>query len=86
MMKAFLDKDFLLQSETAQTLYHQFAAKMPIIDYHNHLIPQQIAEDKQFDNISQIWLAGDHYKWRAMRAHGVDENTSREMRLTRRNS
>ena len=73
MMKAFLDKDFLLQSETAQTLYHQYAAKMPIIDYHNHLIPEQIAEDKQFDNVSQIWLAGDHYKWRAMRAHGVDE-------------
>ncbi len=72
-MKAFLDKDFLLQSETAQTLYHQYAAKMPIIDYHNHLIPQQIAEDKQFDNITQIWLAGDHYKWRAMRAHGVNE-------------
>ena len=72
-MKAFLDKDFLLQSETAQTLYHHYAAKMPIIDYHNHLIPQQIAEDKQFDNVSQIWLAGDHYKWRAMRAHGVDE-------------
>ncbi|MCX6192925.1 MAG: glucuronate isomerase [Cytophagales bacterium] len=72
-MKAFLDENFLLQSETAQTLYHQYAAKMPIIDYHNHLIPQQIAEDKQFDNITQIWLAGDHYKWRAMRAHGVNE-------------
>jgi len=62
-----------LQSPTAQTLYHDFAAKMPIIDYHNHLVPQQIAEDKQFDNITQIWLYGDHYKWRAMRAHGVDE-------------
>ena len=73
-MKAFLNEDFLLQSPTAQTLYHDFAAKMPIIDYHNHLVPQQIAEDKQFDNITQIWLYGDHYKWRAMRAHGVDEN------------
>ena len=72
-MKAFLNEDFLLQSPTAQTLYHDFAAKMPIIDYHNHLVPQQIAEDKQFDNITQIWLYGDHYKWRAMRAHGVDE-------------
>ena len=72
-MKAFLNEDFLLQSPTAQTLYHDFAAKMPIIDYHNHLVPQQISEDKQFDNITQIWLYGDHYKWRAMRAHGVDE-------------
>ncbi len=72
-MKAFLNEDFLLQTPTAQTLYHDFAANMPIIDYHNHLVPQQIAEDKQFENITQIWLYGDHYKWRAMRAHGVDE-------------
>jgi len=72
-MKAFLNEDFLLQSPTAQKLYHDFAAHMPIIDYHNHLVPQQIAEDKQFDNITQIWLYGDHYKWRAMRAHGIDE-------------
>lgn len=72
-MKAFLNEDFLLQSGTAQALYHQYAASMPIIDYHNHLVPQQIAEDKQFENITQIWLYGDHYKWRAMRAHGVDE-------------
>lgn len=72
-MKAFLDQDFLLQSPTAQTLYHQYAASMPIIDYHNHLVPQQIADDHQFDNITQAWLYGDHYKWRAMRAHGVDE-------------
>ncbi len=72
-MKAFLNEDFLLQSPTAKTLYHEFAAKQPIIDYHNHLVPEQIAEDKQFDNITQIWLYGDHYKWRAMRAHGVDE-------------
>lgn len=72
-MKAFLNADFILQTATAQQLYHDFAADMPIIDYHNHLVPQQIAEDKQFDNITQIWLAGDHYKWRAMRAHGIDE-------------
>ncbi len=72
-MKAFLDQDFLLQSPTAQTLYHQYAAPMPIIDYHNHLVPQQIADDHQFENIAQAWLYGDHYKWRAMRAHGVDE-------------
>ena len=82
-MKAFLDQDFLLQSPTAQTLYHQYAAEMPIIDYHNHLVPQQIADDHQFENITQAWLYGDHYKWRAMRAHGVDEkyitgNTSDE--------
>jgi glucuronate isomerase len=72
-MKAFLDQDFLLQSPAAQTLYHQYAAAMPIIDYHNHLVPQQIADDHQFENITQAWLYGDHYKWRAMRAHGVDE-------------
>jgi glucuronate isomerase len=72
-MKAFLDQDFLLQSSTAQTLYHQYAAEMPIIDYHNHLLAQQIADDHQFDNITQAWLYGDHYKWRAMRAHGINE-------------
>ncbi len=72
-MKPFLDEHFLLQTKTAQHLYHNHAAKMPIIDYHSHLIPQQIAENKQFDNITQPWLYGDHYKWRAMRTNGVDE-------------
>ena len=72
-MKPFLNEHFLLQSATAQSLYHEYAKDMPIVDYHNHLIPEQIAEDKQFENITQIWLYGDHYKWRAMRAHGVDE-------------
>lgn len=72
-MKNFLDENFLLQSKTAQTLYHEFAKQMPIIDYHNHLLPDQIAADKNFDNITQVWLYGDHYKWRAMRANGVDE-------------
>lgn len=72
-MKKFLDKDFLLESSTAQTLYHTYAATMPIIDYHCHLSPQQIAEDAQFENITQVWLYGDHYKWRAMRTNGVDE-------------
>lgn len=72
-MKPFLNEDFLLQNTTAKVLFHQFAAEQPIIDYHNHLLPEQIAEDKQFDNITQIWLYGDHYKWRAMRAHGIDE-------------
>ena len=72
-MKKFLDENFLLQTETARTLYHDYAKHMPIIDYHNHLIPEQIAADKQFDNITQVWLYGDHYKWRAMRTFGVDE-------------
>ncbi|RWU10743.1 glucuronate isomerase [Pedobacter chitinilyticus] len=72
-MKQFLDENFLLQTETAKTLYHQYAKQMPIIDYHNHLIPEQIAEDKQFENITQVWLYGDHYKWRAMRTFGIDE-------------
>ncbi|WAC40038.1 glucuronate isomerase [Pedobacter sp. SL55] len=72
-MKKFLDENFLLQTETARILYHDFAKHMPIIDYHNHLIPEQIAEDKQFENITQVWLYGDHYKWRAMRTFGIDE-------------
>jgi glucuronate isomerase len=73
-MKQFLDKNFLLNSKTAETLYHDYAAKMPIIDYHCHLPQQQIAENTQFENISQVWLNGDHYKWRALRANGVDES------------
>lgn len=73
-MKDFLDKDFLLQSETAKKLYHVFAEGMPIIDYHCHLPVQQIADDVNFENLTQIWLYGDHYKWRAMRTNGVDES------------
>ena len=72
-MKQFMDENFLLQTETAQKLYHEHAAKMPIIDYHCHLIPQMVAENKRFESIAQIWLMGDHYKWRAMRSNGVDE-------------
>ena len=72
-MKKFLDKDFLLDNDTARELYHEYASKMPIIDYHCHLIPEQIAGDIKFENLTRIWLAGDHYKWRAMRANGVDE-------------
>ena len=72
-MKKFLDKDFLLESETARKLYHEVAAGLPIIDYHCHLDPRMIAEDASFDNLTQVWLAGDHYKWRAMRANGVEE-------------
>lgn len=73
-MKKFLDKDFLLQTEAAKTLYHDFASPMPIIDYHCHLPVDQIAADLNFQNMTQIWLYGDHYKWRAMRANGVDES------------
>lgn len=73
-MKSFLNEDFLLQTPTAQQLYHEHAAKMPILDYHNHLPPDEIAANKQFKNITEIWLKGDHYKWRAMRSNGIDEN------------
>ena len=72
-MKQFNDENFLLETKTAQDLYHNHAAKMPIIDYHCHLIPQMVAENKRFDSIAQIWLMGDHYKWRAMRSNGIDE-------------
>ena len=72
-MKKFMYENFLLQSETAEKLYHEHAAKMPIIDYHCHLIPQQVAEDKHFSSITEVWLGGDHYKWRAMRSNGVPE-------------
>ena len=72
-MKVFMDKDFLLSTETAQELYHNFAAKVPVLDYHCHINPQEIAEDRKFENITQVWLGGDHYKWRQMRSNGVDE-------------
>lgn len=73
MPKPFIDKDFLLQSDSAKELYHHYAAHQPIIDYHCHLPPQEIAEDVNFRNLTHIWLDGDHYKWRALRACGVDE-------------
>ncbi len=72
-MKKFLDEDFLLANKTGRELYHHYAKQMPIIDYHCHLPQAQIADDHQFDNLTQIWLYGDHYKWRAMRTNGVDE-------------
>ena len=72
-MKKFMDKDFLLHTETAKELYHNHAAKMPIFDYHCHINPKQIADDVRFENITQIWLYGDHYKWRGMRTNGIDE-------------
>src|SRR5437868_5014295 len=73
LMKKFLDEKFLLQNDTAIELYHSFAKPMPIIDYHNHLPPDQIANDICFENLTQVWLYGDHYKWRAMRTNGVNE-------------
>ncbi|WP_282041783.1 glucuronate isomerase [Winogradskyella flava] len=72
-MTSFITDDFLLQTDFAKTLYHDYVKSLPIIDYHNHLSPQSIAEDYKFENITQVWLAGDHYKWRAMRAYGIDE-------------
>ncbi len=72
-MKAFMDQDFMLQSATAKTLYHDYAAKMPIIDYHCHLQPKEICENRQFKNITEIMLGGDHYKWRVMSSNGIDE-------------
>ena len=77
-MKEFMDKDFLLQSETAKILYHNFAKNMPIYDYHCHLSIKEIYEDRHFDSITDLWLvdghAGDHYKWRAMRNNGISEH------------
>ena len=72
-MKKFLDEDFLLDTETAKKLYHEFAEAMPILDYHCNINPQEIYEDRKFDNITQVWLGGDHYKWRQMRSNGVEE-------------
>ena len=72
-MKQFMDKDFLLSTETAQQLFHDYAEKMPILDYHCHLNPREVAEDRKFENITQVWLGGAHYKWRQMRSNGVDE-------------
>lgn len=72
-MKKFMDQDFLLSSETAKHLYHDYAAKMPILDYHCHINPKEIFEDREFENITQMWLEADHYKWRQMRSNGVEE-------------
>ncbi len=72
-MKKFMDDDFLLSTETAKKLYHEYAEVMPIIDYHCHISPQEIYEDRKFENITQVWLGGDHYKWRQMRSNGVEE-------------
>ena len=73
-MKTIINDNFLLKTPTAQKLYHDYAKDMPIIDYHCHLNPKLIAEDYQFQSVGEIMLAGDHYKWRAMRSFGIDEN------------
>ncbi len=72
-MRAFMDKDFLLSTETARQLYHGIAADLPIIDYHCHLDPREIFQDRRFENITRVWLGGDHYKWRLLRSAGVEE-------------
>ncbi len=72
-MKPFITDNFLLQNKFAEELYFNYAEKLPIIDYHNHLLPQDIASDRQFENITKVWIAGDHYKWRAMRTLGINE-------------
>ena len=73
-MKPFMDEDFLLSTPTARHLYHDVAAGMPILDYHCHIDPREIAEDRKFENITQVWLGGDHYKWRQMRSNGIGED------------
>ncbi|WP_313103262.1 glucuronate isomerase, partial [Empedobacter sp.] len=73
-MKSFITDTFLLQNKYAEELYFNYAEKLPIIDYHNHLSPKDIAENRVFENISKVWIAGDHYKWRAMRTLGINEN------------
>ncbi|MBP2032649.1 glucuronate isomerase [Clostridium algifaecis] len=72
-MKKFMDENFLLQNNVAVKLYHDYAKNMPIIDYHCHIDPKEIYENKKFKNITEAWLYGDHYKWRAMRINGIDE-------------
>ena len=72
-MKAFMDSDFLLQTDTAKKLYHDYAKQVPVLDYHCHLVPKEIAGDIHFKNMTELWLGADHYKWRVMRSNGVDE-------------
>jgi glucuronate isomerase len=72
-MKSYMDDNFLLSNSTAEKLYHEFARDMPLYDYHCHLPVGEILENKKYDNLGEVWLGGDHYKWRAMRANGVAE-------------
>ena len=82
-MKPFMDEEFILENDTAKRLFHEYAENMPIIDYHCHIPPKEIYEDRRFDNLAQVWLGGknpdgtyfgDHYKWRVMRSAGVSED------------
>ena len=73
-MKQFMDRDFLLTTECAKKLYHGIAKRLPVLDYHCHINPREIAENRKFETITQVWLGGDHYKWRQMRANGVEEH------------
>ena len=74
-MTPFMNEDFLLKTDVAKKLYHEHAERVPIIDYHCHINPMEIYEDKRYDSITQVWLGGDHYKWRAMRSCGVPNTT-----------
>ena len=86
-MKNFMDdQDFLLSTKTGEELFHNFAEGMPIVDYHCHISPKEIWDDKRFENITEVWLGGDHYKWRLMRANGVDERFITAMPLLARSS
>lgn len=85
MMKAFMNDDFLLSTDVAQRLYHDYAKSLPIFDYHCHLSPKDIAENRQFNDLTEIWLEGDHYKWRAARTAGVPERFITGMRLIMKN-
>ena len=69
----FLNEDYLLKSETAKILYHDYMKTLPIYDYHCHIDPKEIAENKRFEDLTEVWLGGDHYKWRIMRANGIEE-------------
>ena len=80
-MRAFLDDDFLLHSDTARELYHDCAARLPIIDYHCHINPREIAENHVFSDMAEVWLGGDHYKWRLMRANGVPEDEIKDIKV-----
>ena len=72
-MKPFIHKDFLLQTKIAESLFHNHAKSLPIIDYHCHIVPRMVADDHKFRSITELWLGEDHYKWRALRANGVAE-------------
>ena len=83
---SFIHDDFLLETRASQRLFHKYAAHQPIIDYHCHLPPKDVAEDRRFANLFEIWLEGDHYKWRAMRASGVSERFAPATRPVARSS